>query len=238
MVDATIYFAFLMFLCALTPLGFAAMPEFRFSERSPPNTLLCRQAASIFFRIKDGFDPRAVRISGRLRRFGNAFIQLTAALFYADVLDARNVFIHEKLFFFNRSVDTTNQITIRPQRVLNFAGHLVEHDFWDVSIPACLIDSMAVSKTYRHRLLDFLPHIVLNNSILAVHVRGGDIFTNIFPPWAYANLPASFILMLCGWIITRQFDFSVRIGLIRAWMAFSAETRCSGNPKAWKLRSP
>jgi hypothetical protein len=73
-----------------------------------------------------------------------------------------------------------------------YAGRLVAHDFWDVVIPNCWVNSMTVSETYRHHLLEFLPNVSLNASVLAIHVRGGDIFTDFFAPWAYGQPPCQF----------------------------------------------
>jgi hypothetical protein len=61
------------------------------------------------YRLRDAL-PSAFVISGRVRRFGNAFYQLAQALFLADIFHITSIYIRPKMLFFEHPFVTETGI--------------------------------------------------------------------------------------------------------------------------------
>jgi hypothetical protein len=136
--------------------------------------LICFIAALDQFSLVNAAIPTTFVLSGHVRRFGNAFYQLCNALHIAGLFRATDIYVPPRTLFLKSAVTTANGVTIHPTRDAP-RGHVLRDSFWDIP-QACRVNHRAIGLLLSPHVIAALPNVSLDPTVLAVHVRGGDIF--------------------------------------------------------------
>jgi hypothetical protein len=151
----------------------------------------CTAASIKRYRLRNPL-PSAFVICGRVRRFGNAFYQLAQALFIADIFHITSIYVRPKMLLFEYPFVTDTGISIYPSLKVPSVP-VISDDFWEIP-RSCRPNFREIGKLLARHLVASLPNVTLDRSVLAVHLRAGDVFRNWFGMSLYGQPPCSFYL--------------------------------------------
>jgi hypothetical protein len=172
-----------------------------FVQFAPPSALVvfsnplsrCRESIFIALGLNGTRGPDAIRLIP-YSRFGNNVIQLSNVLYYSDILCVRSLYIRPQFLFINRTVCTTSGVTLFPDTPQSNL-YVISGVFYNMikSNRCPKVNHFLSVATFRHIILQQLPHpSPLPRSTFA-HLRAGDIF---LPPGAsaYGQPPCAYYL--------------------------------------------
>jgi hypothetical protein len=153
----------------------------------------CRESIFIALGLGSTTQPDAMRVIP-YSRFGNNVIQLSYVLYYSHILSVRFVYIRRHFLFINSTVCTTDGVTLLPDTPPSCL-HVVSGAFSHrINGNRCgRVNHFLLVATFRHIILQQLPHPPPASSSTFAHLRAGDIF---LPPGAsaYGQPPCAYYL--------------------------------------------
>ena len=136
----------------------------------------------IFGILKKNFTYINVLYIKSLRRFGNFFISLNNAIILCEFLNCKRIVIEKNKFINNKLFYQKYKLTIDPNHSFNNSDNCsvtLHCDFFFKYLNFSALGKVNRFYVFRNEILNNLPKVKINNDVLYIYLRGGDIFIHL-----------------------------------------------------------
>lgn len=114
-------------------------------------------------------------------RLGNNILQLSSAIYLAEVFNVSTIYIEKDFCFINNTITTSKGIKIIPTKQAPQESLSLDHVLYKMTYKGNSPEDRVYE--FANETLKSIPKVSTDDNALYIHIRSGDIFTPKLNPW-------------------------------------------------------